>query len=160
MLFALSFLLLLAVVGGFFGLIYLNNQHQQEYDNLNAQLNQEKTPEQKALENSVLNYKQRLQDFSKILNAHTAPSRFFASLEQLVYPSVYFDSLILNPEDRSATILGKIDTFESLQKQIMIFENAPQLFDNVSLTKIDMGSDGLINFSINAKVKSDAILYK
>ena len=139
---------------------YLTSQRQKEYDSLTAQLAQEETPDQKALETSVLGYKQKLQDFSKVLNAHTAPSRFFASLEQLIYPSVYFDNLTLNPMDRTAVISGKVDSFQSLAKQVVILENAKQFLDSVTLAKINLGSDGKIEFTINATVQPDAILYK
>ena len=160
MFFWLSLLTLFAVVGSFFGLAYLTSQRQKEYDSLTAQLAQEETPDQKALETSVLGYKQKLQDFSKVLNAHTAPSRFFASLEQLIYPSVYFDNLTLNPMDRTAVISGKVDSFQSLAKQVVILENAKQFLDSVTLAKINLGSDGKIEFTINATVQPDAILYK
>jgi hypothetical protein len=160
MFFWLSLLTLLAIVGSFFGLTYLTAQRQKEYNSLNAQLAQEETPDQKALEISVLGYKQKLQDFSKVLNAHTSSSRFFTSLEQLVYPNVYFDNLILNPMDRTAVISGKVDSFQSLAKQVVVFKKATQVFDGATLAKIDMGSDGKIEFTINATIRPDAIIYK
>jgi len=160
MFFWLSLFTLLAVVGSFFGLTYLTSQRQKEYDSLNTQLAQEETPDQKALEASVLGYRQKLQDFSKVLNAHTAPSRFFASMEQLTYPNVYFDNLILNPLGRTVVISGKVDSFQSLAKQVVILKNAVQVFDGVNLAKIDMGSDGKIEFTVNATIRPDTIIYK
>lgn len=160
MLFALSLILVLVAVGGYFGLGYLVGQGKKEYDDLSVKLSQAKTPDQIALEDTVLGYKQRLQDFSTILNAHTAPSRFFASLDNLAYPSVYFDNVTVNPIDKTATISGKVDTFESLAKQVLVLRNAAEVFDSINLMKINLGQDGNVAFSFAAKIKPDAILYK
>jgi len=70
-------LLFLAAVGGFFGFMYLAGKSQEQYNDLNNKLMQERTPQQKALEDQVLGYKQKLQDFTVILNQHTAPSHFW-----------------------------------------------------------------------------------
>lgn len=141
-------------------LVYLNNRSQAKYDDLSSQLAQEETADQKALESSVLGYRQRLQDFSKVLNAHTSASRFFTALETLTYATVYFNDLIINPLDKTATISGKTDSFENLAKQVAIFKNATTVFNNASLSKINVAADGKITFTVVVAIKPDAILYK
>ena len=150
----------MAVVGGFFALTYLTGKLQAQYNDINGQLTQQETSDQKTLESTVLNYKRRLDDFSEILNKHAALSRFFAAVEPIVYPTVSFDSMDLNSVDKTVTIIGKADTFESLAKQVTIFKNATAVFEKIDLSKVSLGPDGKINFSFKADIQPDAILFK
>jgi len=158
--FIFSLLVLFAAIGGFFAFNYLIEQRLVQYDDLSAQMAQEMTPDQKTLESSVLGYRQRLQDFPPLLNSHTSPSRFFQALEKITYPQIYFNGIKLNPLDRTAVIVGKAASFDSLSKQLAIFRKAEGIFDNIDLSQINLAASGSIEFSFNAKINKEIILYK
>jgi hypothetical protein len=160
LLFVFSLLTLFAAVGGFFAFNYLIGQRQTQYDDLSAQLAREITPEQKALESIVLGYRQRLQDFPLLLNSHTSPSRFFLALEKITYPQIYFSGIALNPLDMTAVIEGKAASFDSLSRQAIIFNNSDEVFDSVALSKVSLAANGNIEFSFNANINNEIILYK
>lgn len=160
LLFTIALLLFFAAVGGFFGFMYLADKSQKQYNDLEKQWMQERTPQQKEVENQVLNYKQKLQDFAIILNQHTAPSHFLTGLEKIIYPKIYFTKMIITPLNQSVLMEGIADSFDSLAKQMLIFKKDTTVFSNVDLIQINLDPKGAIAFSLKAKIKSDVIAYK
>jgi len=159
-LFTIALLLFLAAVGGFFGFMYLADKSQEQYNDLNNKLIQERTPQQKALEDQVLGYKQKLQDFAVILNQHTAPSHFLTGLEKIIYPKIYFTKMTITPLNQLVLIEGTADSFDSLAKQMFIFKKDTTVFDELDLVQVNLDSQGAIVFNIKAKIKNDVIAYQ
>ena len=140
-------LLLAAVVGAFFYLNYNSQKLDEEITSLNSTLAQQKTKEQKALEDEVLADKQRLDDFPILLSNHKVASEFFLRLEANTNPKITFSQLRLDPAEGTADLGGSAESFEALAQQLMIFRSASGFIQKVQLSKIGMNTDGKVDFS-------------
>lgn len=158
--FALALLSLFFSIGGFFGINYYIGKRQEEYNNLDAQLRQEETPEQKELEKLVLDYKRRLQDYPAVLNNHISSSLFFGLLEKLVHPDVYLKEVTLNPMVKTVTINGESDSLESAGKQLLTLENGVEVFAKIDFSKLNLNDTGDLLFSLVGNINPEAITYK
>ena len=143
--FAVAFL-----IGSFFIWFTLNQMVKSSnvaLEKIEKSLAEEKTAK-KTLEDEVLSYKEKLDDFSLIFNSHKMNTRFFEFLESITHPKVFFSNFSLDSSKTKASFSGKTDSFKSLGQQILILKEQKNIKELV-LSKVSLGKEGGIEFSID-----------
>jgi len=140
--------LLIIVFLGYFILGHFQKKSLASFQNLEAEISGEKTPQKIALEEEILSYQKKIGDFGLILNHHLISSKFFDFLEENTHPKVWFSQISLSPEAGLATLSGHAETFSALGQQIQILKREATLKDIV-LAKISLGKKGEIEFTLD-----------
>ena len=144
--FYISLLLFLAVFISSVFLYYENQKLSKNFVQLKEEILKSKTPEEINLEKNVIAYKRKIDDFSTLLENHSFPSQFFKFLEDNTQSQIVFQSLNFDVPKNKVDLTGEADSFQTLQRQLLIFENSNFIKD-VSLSDV-----GFI-FSKNGKKK-------
>jgi len=140
--------LVAAVILVYAALLYFENQASTALQDLQEQIAQVGTGDEKTIEAQVLLDKQKIDDFSEIFANHQRASNFFKFLEENCHPNVWFGKLELNTQDDQATLSGEAAGFETLGQQIVIFQNQ-KLIKNVELSDFAVGTNGRVNFTLS-----------
>jgi len=146
-LFYFSIAILLASIFCYF---ILNNSLKSALEtlqNLERSLNREKTPQELALEEEVLGYQKKINDFSFLISSHKNLLSFFSVLEDSSHPQVQFINISLVPGKLKVVFSGKADSFQTVGQQIYLFQGEP-LIKNVDLTSLLLGEEGGAIFSM------------
>lgn len=150
-----AFLLLLAV----FTYFILNNylkRAETTLKSLEETLAREKTVEEIALEKEIFGYQKKIGDFSKLIDRHLLPSKFFEFLEKNSHPKIWFSKLDLNSRTGEAKLSGQAADFVVLDQQLQILKANP-LVKNFNLVKIEIDKEGKVNFDL--KLNLDPSLF-
>lgn len=140
--------LLVIVFLSYFILGHFQKKSLTHFQNLEAEISREKTPQRIALEEEILRYQKKIGDFGLMLNRHLLPSKFFDFLEKNTHPRVWFSQISLSPEAGLAVVSGRAETFPALGQQIQIFKRETAIKD-IPLAKISLGKKGEIEFTLN-----------
>jgi cell division protein FtsL len=105
-----------------------------------------KTPEIKKSEDEVLKYKQKISDFSKLIEGHLFYSKIFPFLEQRTHKQIYFSKMDLDFENGIISLSGEAPNFPILSQQLEILKSDKSLISK--LKDINLGRDGKVSFLI------------
>ncbi len=140
--------LLVVALLSYFILGHFQKKSLASFQNLEAEISGEKTPQKITLEEEILGYQKKIGDFGLMLNLHLISSKFFDFLEENAHPQVWFSQISLSPEAGLAVVSGHAETFPALGQQIQIFKKETTL-KNIDLAKISLGKKGEIEFTLN-----------
>lgn len=146
-LFFAGMLFLLAVTGGFFLMLQLQGKAQKELERIQGVLAQGKTPEEARLEQSVFRYKDKFNDFAKLVAERDDVRPVFAFLEAYTHPQVVFTTLTLEPKLATLKLVGATQDFRTLQEQMVMFQNRAEL-TGLNLSNIVLGERGQVVFQL------------
>ncbi len=151
--FVLSLLVALIISYILFGLkISFQKDHLQE---LEQDITKTGTRQQKEVEKKVFLYQKKLNDFVGIFEEHKVPSNLFALIEDSTLPNVWFTSFILSTSNNTLNLRGETDDFQTLARQISIFEENKLISEVNLLGSSLMGQakiDFTLGFSFNGKL--------
>lgn len=114
---------------------------------LEDELKKGKTVEEKSLEDKVLGYQKKIDDFSKLIKDRQQTSEIFDFIQEFSHPKIWFYAVELDHNRNQVSIGGNVENFEILGQQFLIFKNSP-LVKNISLVNVVIRSDGKIDFSL------------
>lgn len=140
-------LLFTGVVAGFLVLKILEARTSTEITLLEEQLAKEKTPEELKLEKTVLNYEQKLKDFSSLIQSRENVLPFFAFLEENTHPAVFFTRFTLNAKERKLSLGGEALDFKTLDQQLAIFKTSEKVA-SAEVSDIAIGEKGKPTFQL------------
>lgn len=141
--------LLLVSIAGYFALdYYFVEKAQQELQELEIKISEAKTPQQIALEEEILDYREKIEDFSSLFLNHKKNSNFFNSFEKVTHPKIFFSELNLNTKLNQVKLSGRAESFRVLGEQLLIFRNT-EFIENLSLSDVAIGKEGEIQFTFN-----------
>ncbi len=138
--------LLIAVVLAYALLFYFESRTSTTLIDLEDQISQVATEEDKVLEREAINIKKQINTFSKIFADHKKSSNFFTLLEENCHPKVWFTELNLKPEEAEVSISGKTVNFQTLGQQFLIFQEQDSI-EEVTLTNLAIGKEGKAEFT-------------
>jgi len=149
-LFYLSILAVLAVIGGYFGLDYFNKEALQESADLSQQISSAKTPEDDVLKNEIFGKAKKVNDFSIIINNHQITSKLFPFLGEICHPKVQFLSLSFSKaeEGYSVKIPAQAEGYKALHQQILILMGNKTI-KNLEISGISMAKEGGVSFDFS-----------
>ena len=140
-------LLLLVVLSYFVLDIYLDKA-ETKLEERKEELAQTGTAEEIALEQELINYEKKIQNFSTLINQYLFSSKTFEFIEKNTHPEVWFSSLSLDPKAGSVSLSGDTESFVTLHKQVQILKASPSV-ETLNLAKIAIGKEGRIAFDIS-----------
>jgi cell division protein FtsL len=128
----------------FFYLFDSEKKLKKEISNFEEKISASKTEEIKSLEKEILRYQREISDFSKIIETHVFPSKFFQILEKNTHPKVYFSRFDFDLANSKCTLSGTAQDFYTLGQQFDIFKNNRSF--QTKLSKISFGKEGKVDF--------------
>jgi hypothetical protein len=140
-------LILLAVLSYFIVDIYINRA-ESKLTEIEERMAQTKSVEQTALEKELSDYEKKIEGFSILAGQHLFSSKAFEFVEKNTHPEVWFSDIKLTPSKGEIVLSGDTENFITLRQQAQIFKSNP-LVKNLDLTKIAIGKEGRIDFSVN-----------
>ena len=124
---------------GFFVLQILVSNAQESITEAEDVLRAGKTNDERKLENTVLGYRNKIQDFSSFVAGQKDAVPFFAFIEETTHPQVFFREASLNVLENRVVLKGVTTDFRSLGEQAASFEPREELvswkLSEVSLVK-------------------------
>lgn len=156
--FYLSLILIIIFVAGSVGLFFLQKNMTQKLQDLKVDIAKKGSVEELALEKQVLLTQKKINDFGDLIALHRAASKFFANLEKLTHPSVFFSSIDLNVTKGSVSLAGTTESFETLGQQILILKDESYVKD-ISLLGASIGKEGKIEFAFDILFASEEFKY-
>lgn len=147
-LFYVSLLLLVFSLAGYFILGSSIKGGQEILKNLRTSIQEGQTVERTALEKEILNYQKKIKDFSIIADKHLQLSGVFPVLEGVTHPKVWFSQFNLDVKNKSLSLTGTTQSFETLGQQLLILKKE-DFVEKASLSSISMDRTGKINFSLS-----------
>lgn len=144
-LFYVSLLVFLLVVAAYGGLIFLNRAQQSAQQEILSQIEQKRQELRPELVQQIFSLENRFNAMKSLIQKHTFPSRTLAWLEQHTHPRVAFATFAFDSTIRKLALTGAADSLVSLNQQIAIFQQDPDIekveFNGLSFKKED-GSAG------------------
>lgn len=124
---------------GFFVLQMLTSNAEKSIASAEDVLRAGKTADERKLENAVLGYKNKIQDFSAFVAGQKDAVPFFTFLEQRTHPQVFFREASLDVLENRMVLKGVTTDFRSLGEQVASLEEREELISwnlsEVSLVK-------------------------
>ncbi|MCH8741423.1 PilN domain-containing protein [Patescibacteria group bacterium] len=142
-LFYISIGFLISVILIYFLLGHLQRNSEEILEGIEISLQVAQTSEERELENSVLQYKRKIDDFAIIFSQHKTNSGVFPFFEEITHPEIQFSSFQLAKP--SVTLSGTAENFVALAQQLSIFQKNPKV-STVNLSQISSGEDGNVGF--------------
>lgn len=147
-LFYICIFLLLCSIIGYFSLDYLIKKSEQKLQETKESIAKAKGPERIALENELLNLREKIDDFTPLLLSHQKSSNFFNFLEKNTHPKVLFTELKLDTKGNQVELSGQTDDFQILGQQLLIFQKT-EFIQGLELAKVEIGKEGKIEFTFD-----------
>jgi len=145
-LFYLSLILLIIFALSYFVLGYFQKKSAKTLQNIEDIISQKETSV-KALKEKIFGYQEKIEVVASLLTSHQLSRNFFTRLEDLSCPKVFFSNLDLDVGKYQVSLSGQTESFEALGQQLLIFKKG-EFIKDVNLTKVSIGKEGEIEFSI------------
>lgn len=156
-LFYISTGLLVSVILSYLLLGYLQRNSDEILKGIETSLLVTQTPEERKLENDVLQYKRKIDDFVIIFTQHKTNSSVFPFFEEITHPKVQFFSFqLIKP---SITLSGTAENFIALGQQFSIFQKNSKI-SNTNLSNVSSIEDGSIGFTITLTLLPEIFEFK
>lgn len=137
--------LLLVSILGYFALDYFVKEADRNLQELKEELIEARSPQQIALEKEILDYREKIEDFSFLLISHQKTSNFFDFLEKITHPEVFFSELNLDTKESRVRLYGQAESFQTLGQQLLIFQKS-EFIQGLRLPEIRIREEGKIEF--------------
>lgn len=148
--FAILFLVVLSLL--FYGAaIIYNKKLNNNLESINQEifiLASKRMPDQ---EEAIIDLDARISLLKEVFQMHTYWSEVFKKIETLTMPDVYFPDakLTLEPDKISLQFSASTNTYTSLAKQMLSFQEEP-IVQKVEISNIALSEEGGIKFSLSA----------
>ena len=157
-LFYFALILLIISLLSLLALFLFQKNSKKILQNIEEKIAEKGTPEERALEGKIILYQKKINDFSDLLNSHQANLKFFTSFEGLTHPKIFFSKVDLKISEGKVILSGTAENFEVLGQQFLIFKKE-NFIKNINLTKISIGEEGEIDFSLELTFEPEKFKY-
>lgn len=117
-------------------------------EELDFEMSQIGSLEQKQREEKVFSYQKKIDDYSQIINNHKISSSVFGFIEKQTIQSVWFSKISLSEKENSINLSGEAENIEVLSRQIFIFENS-EFVKKISILNSSLDDSGIVSFNLN-----------
>jgi hypothetical protein len=152
------FFLIFSILGYLMTNVFLQKAHEEKSD-LETKLDEMMTTEKKELEEEITLLKNKINEFSFLLDNQLQSSKIFEFTQRITHPQVWFSNFSLNSERGVLDISGKTQNFETLGQQIFILEDEP-VIEKVSLDSFSINEEGKIDFELSLSFEPDFFISK
>lgn len=116
------------------------------------------TEQQKEYEKEVINYRNKINDFSGLLQNHEFASNVFAFMQTQTMPNVWFLQFNLDEKNRTIQLSGEADTMDAFSRQIAVFEKN-QYVKSLGAISSSLGGGARIQFRFNLTLDQTVFSY-
>jgi hypothetical protein len=119
------------------------------------------TYQQKEYEKTVINYRNKINDFSVIFKNHQFASNVFAFLQIQTMPNIWFKQFSLDQKNGAVQLSGEAEDLDGLSRQIKVFENEDnkKYVKNVGTLNSTLGQSARIEFNVNLALDQSIFSY-
>lgn len=107
-----------------------------------------KTAEEKALEDSLLGYQNKIDVFKKAFERHKNVLNVFSFIEKTCHPKVYFSNISYDAGTGQTSLEGSAADFMTVSQQVIIFKQQKDVVKKVSLASLSPSEKGDVSFSL------------
>jgi len=109
------------------------------------------TAQQKAEEITVINYRNKINDFSELFKTHEFASNVFAFLSKQTIPNVWFKQFDLDQKNRAVQLSGESDDLDGFSRQVKVYEeeNNKKYIKSIGTLNSTLGGSSRTEFNIN-----------
>lgn len=153
------YLSLSLLVGAVLAYALLINFQQNSLTVLNAleqELSRRTTPKEMTLEQEILGYKNKIDDFSSIFAGRKMSSSFFSEMEKLTNPKVWFSGVELNLASLEVGLTGQAESFSALNQQLSAFRGQKGV-NEIKLSEIEIEKNGAIGFDLKISFSKELV---
>ncbi len=143
---------LMAATGFLISYLYVS----QSYSDLESQAAEVrqglvKSAEEKALEDELTGYQEKISIFEKIFSEHKKTHNAITLMESICHPDVYFSGFSFDAKTGQASLDAKALDFFTVSQQILILKDKKDIFSNIVLSQISQEEEKSkgIGFSIS-----------
>jgi hypothetical protein len=158
----LSIILLMLAVGGYFGFGYFEKEISKEIKDVEKQISQVKTDEEKALEKNLFSLEKKVSDYSEVFSEHRLPSELFPFLAKICHPKVRFLSVDFSrqPGDLYKISIPSVgESYVVVHQQIEILRGRKDILD-LEISNIAVGKEGQLNFNLSFEISPEIFSFK
>lgn len=158
--FYFSVVLLSVVVLAYAMFAYKYYLQSQKIDEINKKIAVYGTLQQKAEEKEVFNYKDKIEDFSKILENRRIVSNVFDFMEKNTLPNIRFSVFDMSDSSSEVRLSGEAGSMLAISRQIQVFEENKNFVKRINVLSSQVVEGGkvkfVLNFSLNPEIFSES----
>lgn len=154
--FAIS--LLIASVFSYVIFLIKNNIQREDIKIEESLMLQVGTEDQRKQEREVINYQNKINDFTKIIKNHEFVSNVFAFMQTETMPNIWFKQFTFNLKSAEIQLSGESDGLDELSRQVARLENNKYVKNLAGLNSSLSGSER-INFSFSLSLDQEVLSY-
>ncbi|MCX6760233.1 MAG: hypothetical protein NTW46_02725 [Candidatus Nealsonbacteria bacterium] len=138
---------------------YFDSAYNELFNNLvEKQKGLVKTAEEKALEDSLTGYQNKINIFGKIFEDHRKVVNILSFIEKTCHPSVYFSDISYDVKTGETSLDGTAADFMTVSQQVIIFKEQKDIVKKVSLKSLAPSENGDIGFSLTLTIDPNITL--
>ena len=107
--------------------------------------------------NSLINSTKQLAQLDSLFKAHIYWTKFFNALEKITIPQVYYNDINASL-DGTVAISATADSYLSVAKQYLAYQNNPQAIKQVNISNLSGNQDEGVKFVIILEVNPGLFL--
>lgn len=154
--FAIS--LLIAVIFCYIIFLVKNNFQREDIKKETAALETVGTDQQKEYENSVVNYGNKIRDFTILFKEHEFASNVLAFMQTQTMPNIWFKQFSLDEKNNGVQLSGESDTMDAFSRQVAIFEKNKYVKSVGALSSV-LGDSAKVQFNMNLVLEQNIFNY-
>jgi len=117
------------------------------------------TPQEKAHEKQVFDYKKKIDDFAAIINSHKITTNVFSFIEDYTLPRVWFSSFNMSETTNEVRVAGETENMETLSRQFKALETANEYVKHISVLSSQVDNAGKVSFILNLFLQPSIFAY-
>ena len=157
--FYFSCAILIVIIFGYLALevkVYIQNQG---IDEINKRMVGYSLYQQRIDENSIIDYKKKIDDFSLIIKNHKVSSNVFNFIEENTMSNVWFSNFDMSQSTYEIKLSGEAENIETLSDQIQTFENNKDNVKNINVLNSRVDANGKIRFLLSISLNPEIYSY-
>ena len=111
--------------------------------------------QQRIDENSIIDYKKKIDDFSLIIKNHKVSSNVFNFIEENTMSNVWFSNFDMSQSTYEIKLSGEAENIETLSDQIQTFENNKDNVKNINVLNSRVDANGKIRFLLSISLNPE-----
>lgn len=116
------------------------------------------TEDEKALEDSLIRYQNKIQMFGEVFKDHKKAGSLLSFVEKTCHPGVYYSKISYDLKTGDLSLEGLANDFMIVSQQVIIFKQQKDAVSKVLLDNLSPKEDGGISFSLKINVDPDITL--
>ncbi|MDD2732108.1 MAG: hypothetical protein PHI53_02845 [Candidatus Pacebacteria bacterium] len=143
--FGVSVVLVLILIGSYFFLYQISKTTSKELNDKKDML--VKWPSEKTLEDALVGYETKINNFKNLLSSHQKPINIFVFFEDVCHPDVWFSDFNFNSSSKAVSVKGEAKSFIAVEQQILILKQM-EFVKDLKLSGVSINKGGKVDFSL------------